>query len=359
MSFSNSQIKLGAVFAALAVATLPLQATADDVADFYKGKQVTLQVGFNPGGGYDTTARMFARHLGRHIPGKPSVIVQNVPGGGSAKLVSRLYNVAPNNGLVLGSMTPQIMMVPLFGKRKMKFVTRKFEWVGSLHQDIMACAVWKGAGEGIKTLQDAIAAKGPIIFGSSRASSPLSTYPMFLKSVLGANIKLVFGYRGTKPINLAMQKGEVNASCGMYESSVRGAYLHDFKSGDLNVFVQLGENRTIPFFKDATPIFSLLKTKEQKQMARLLFGPGEITRPIAAPPGTPKARVAALSKALMDTGKDPGLIKDGMRINTTFRPMNGKQVADAFASYYRTPRDVVDKTYNVTFTRSKKGKKKK
>ena len=359
MLFSNAPIKLGAVFAAITVATVPLQATADEVADFYKGKQLTLQVGFNPGGGYDTTARMFARHLGKHIPGNPSVIVQNVPGGGSVKLVSRLYNVAPNNGLVLGSMTPQIMMVPLFGKRKMKFVTSKFEWVGSLHQDIMACAVWKGAGQGIKTLHDAIAAKKPIIFGSSRASSPLSTYPMFIKSVFGANIQLVFGYRGTKPINLAMQKGEVNASCGMYESSVRGAYLHDFNSGNLNVFVQLGENRTIPYFKDATPIFSLLKTEEQKQMARLLFGPGEITRPIAAPPGTPKARVAALSKALLATAKDPGLIKDGNRINTTFRPMSGKQVAEAFAAYYRTPKAVVEKTYKYTYSKSKKGKKKK
>lgn len=357
MSVNKSSIPMVAA-ATIAAGALATPSVADEVADFYKGKQVTIQVGFNPGGGYDTTARMFARHLGKHIPGNPSVIVQNVPGGGSAKLVSRLYNVAPNNGLVLGSMTPQIMMVPLFGKRKMKFVTSKFEWVGSLHQDIMACAVWKGAGQGIKTLQDAIAAKGPLIFGSSRASSPLSTYPMFIKTVLGANIKLVFGYRGTKPINLAMQNGEVNASCGMYESSVRGPYLQDFKSGDLNVFVQLGENRTVSFFKDATPIFSLLKTEEQKQMARLLFGPGEITRPIAAPPGTPKARVAALSKALMDTGKDPGLIKDGMRINTTFRPMSGKQVADAFASYYRTPKDVVDKTYNYTFAKGKKRKKK-
>lgn len=356
MSIYKTSIPMVAV-ATFSAGALATPAVADEVADFYRGKQLAIQVGFAAGGGYDTTARIFARHLGKHVPGNPTVIVQNLPGGGSAKLVSKLFNATPPNGLVVGSMTPQIMMAPLFGKRKMKFVTSEFEWVGSLHQDIMACAVWKGAGEGIRNLKDAIAAKGPLLFGSSRPSSPLSTYPMFIKKVLGANIKLVFGYRGTKPINLAMQKGEVNASCGMYESSVRGAYLSSFQSGDLNVFVQLGESRTIPFFKDATPIFSLLKTEEQKQMARLLFGPGEITRPIAAPPGTPKARVAALSKALLDTAKDPGLIKDGERINTTFRPMSGKQVADAFASYYRTPKAVVEKTYEYTFSTANKGKK--
>jgi tripartite-type tricarboxylate transporter receptor subunit TctC len=357
MSFSRAQIKLAAVFGALAATAMPFQASADEVADFYRGKQLSIQVGFAPGGGYDTTARIFARHFGKYVPGNPSVIVQNLPGGGSMKLVDKLYNATPNNGLVIGSMTPQIMMVPLFGKRKTKFVTSKFEWIGSLHQDIMGCAVWKGAGQGIKTLPDLIAAKNPIIFGSSSPASLLSTYPLFLKGVFGAKIKIVHGYRGTRPINLAMQKGEVHGSCGMYESSVRGAYLDSFKAGHLNVFMQLGEHETVPFFKNATPIYSLLKTEEQKQMARLLFGPGEITRPIAAPPGTPKARVAALSKALLDTMKDPGLIKDGKRINTTFRPMSGKQVADAFASYYATPRALVDKTYDMTYQKRTPRKK--
>lgn len=358
MTDFRAHFKLGAVFATMAATFLPFQATADEVADFYKGKQLALQVGFAAGGGYDTTARIFARHFGKYVPGNPTVIVQNLPGGGSMKLVDKLYNATPNNGLVIGSMTPQIMMVPLYGKRRTKFVTSKFEWIGSLHQDIMGCAVWKGAGQGIKNLHDVIAAKKPIIFGSSSPASLLSTYPLFLKGVFGAKIKIVHGYRGTRPINLAMQKGEVHGSCGMYESSVRGAYLDSFNSGDLNVFMQLGEHSTVPFFKDATPIYSLLKTEEQKQMARLLFGPGEITRPIAAPPGTPKARVAALSKALLDTAKDSGLIKDGKRINTIFKPMSGEQVAKAFASYYATPRALVDKTYEYTYSKKNPRKKK-
>ena len=159
-------------FAALAAGAISFQANADAVSDFYKGKQLAIQVGFGAGGGYDTTARIFARHYGKYIPGNPTVIVQNVPGGGSMKLSNQLYNAAPKNGLVLGSVSPQIMLIPLFGKRKAKFVTGKFEWIGSLHRDIMACGVWKGAGQGIKTLPDLIAAKKPIIFGSSSPSSP-------------------------------------------------------------------------------------------------------------------------------------------------------------------------------------------
>ncbi len=359
MSFSKVDVRVGAAFAALAAGVISFQANADAVSDFYKGKQLAIQVGFGAGGGYDTTARIFARHFGKYIPGNPNVIVQNVPGGGSMKLANQLYNAAPKNGLVVGLVQSAIMLVPLYGKRKTKFVTGKFEWVGSLHGDIMACAVWKGAGQGIKTLPDLIAAKKTIIFGSSSPSSPLSMYPLFLKSIFGAKIKVIHGYRGTKPISLAMQNGEVNGSCGMYESSVRGAFLSSFKAGDLNLFMQLGEHRTVPFFGDATPIFSMLKDEEHKKMARLLFGPAEITRPIAAPPGTPKARVAALSKALLDTMKDPGLISDAKRINTTFRPMSGEQVAKAFAAYYKTPRALVDKTYAYTISKRNPRKKKK
>ena len=158
----------------------------------------------------------------------------------------------------------------------------------------MACGVWNGAGQGIKTLDDLLKAKKTIIFGSSSPNSQLSMFPAFLKNVFGANIKVIHGYRGTKPISLAMQKGEVDGFCGMFESSVRGAFLQSYQSGQLSLFMQVGEHRTIPFFGNATPVFSKLDTEELRQMGRLLFGASEITRPIAAPPGVPKAQTAAL-----------------------------------------------------------------
>ena len=135
MSFHRSQIRLSAAFAVIAAASVPFGATADEVADFYRGKQVAVQVGFGAGGGMDTTARIWARHLGKYIPGNPSVIVQNIPGGGSAKLASKLYNTTPNNGLTMGLISSSIAQAPLWGKRKFKFDTLKFTWIGSLHRD--------------------------------------------------------------------------------------------------------------------------------------------------------------------------------------------------------------------------------
>ncbi len=341
-------MKYGILTAALpAPILLTAPAMADAVADFYKGKQLTIQVGFGAGGGYDTTTRIVARHFGNHIPGKPNVIVQNVPGAGSMKLANALYNTAPKDGLVLGVFSSSVGMVPLYGKRKAKFVTNKFEWIGSMHKDIQGCGVWKGAGQGIKNLKDFVNAKQPIIFGSNGPTSPLTIFPLFMKNVLGANVKVVHGYKGTKGVNLAMKKGELSGTCGMYTSSVRGAFSNDFNSGDLNIFVQLGLSSNAPLFKDATNIFTMLKNDDERKMARLVFGPAEITRPLAAPPGTPKARVEALRKALLDMMKDPALKKDAARIKVEFEPMTGAEVSGAFNEFFSTPRVLVDRAYDM------------
>ncbi|MHA1109184.1 MAG: Bug family tripartite tricarboxylate transporter substrate binding protein, partial [Alphaproteobacteria bacterium] len=208
MSFFTNRSGVFAAVAAISVAAIAPQAKADPVADFYKGKQITIQVGFGAGGGYDTTTRIVARHYGRHVPGNPNIVVQNVPGAGSMKLANQLYNKAPKTGTVLGVFSSSAAMVPLYGKRKAKFVTNKFEWIGSLHSDIQACGVWKGAGQGIKNLPDFIAAKKTIIFGSNGPTSPLTTFPLFIKNVFGAKVKVVHGYKGTKGVSLGMQNGE-------------------------------------------------------------------------------------------------------------------------------------------------------
>ncbi len=348
MSVSITPLRIGAAVAALAAVAIAPQAKADPVADFYKGRQISIKVGFGAGGGYDTTTRIVARHLGRHIPGNPTIVVQNVPGAGSMKLANRLYNSESKTGVTLGVFSSSAAMVPLYGKRKAKFITSKFNWIGSLHSDIMACGVWKGAGQGIRTLPDFIAAKKAVIFGSTGPTSPLATFPLFLKNVLGAKVKVVHGYKGTKGVSLGMQNGELNATCGMFESSVRGAFWPGFSSGNLKLFVQLGTKRNVKLFGDATNIFTMLKTKQEKQMATLLFGPSEITRPFAAPPGVPKARVEALRKALLDTMKDPRLIADGKKIKTIFKPMDGAEVHRRFDAFYRTPKALVDKTYALS-----------
>lgn len=323
-------------------------ASADSVSDFYSGKRVTIWVGYGPGGGYDSTTRLVATRLGAHIPGQPSVTVQNVPGAGSLLAANNLYNIAPKDGTVLGVFSSTVAMLPLYRDPNANFDTTKFNWIGNMHRDMQSCAVWKGAGQGVKTLKDLISAKQTVIFGSDGADAPLTRWPLFMKNVVGANLRVVPGYKGTKEINLAMQSGELHATCGMFETSLRSSYWSDFQAGNLNIFVQTSYGRNLELFGEATNLYSLLKSEEDIQMAKLVFGPAEITRPLAAPPGVPPERVAALRKALMAAMKDPGLLADGARIGLVFSPMSGEEVESELQELFKTPRAVVEKASIAT-----------
>lgn len=343
-------------FIGVAAATLaasvaaPMAANADAVSDFYSGKKITIWVGYGAGGGYDTTTRLVANRLGGHIPGNPTVVVQNMPGAGSLLAANNLYNVAPKDGTVLGVFSSTVAMLPLYKDPKANFETLKFNWIGNMHRDTLSCAVWKGAGQNIRTLEDLINAKKTVVFGSDGADAPLTRWPLFMKNVLGANLKVVAGYKGTRQINMAMQSGEVSGSCGMFESTVRGAYWNDYKSGDLVIFVQTGYNRNLDLFKGATNLYSLIKDPEKTQMAKLVFGPAEITRPLAAPPGVPAERVAALRKALVETMKDPAMKADGKKIGLDFDPMSGDEVVAELKGLFKTPDSLVQKATVATST---------
>lgn len=338
-------LAFGAFFAA---ATTGAVAQSNAVADFYTGKTVTIWVGYGAGGGYDNTARVVARHLGAHIPGKPSVVVQNMPGAGSLLAANNLYNIAPKDGTVLGVFSSTVAMLPLYNDPKANFDTVKFNWIGNFHRDTLSCGVWKGAGQNIRSLEDLIAAKTTVLFGSDGADAPLTRWPLFMKNVLGANLRVIAGYKGTREINLAMQQGEVHASCGMFESTVRSAYMKDYQSGDLTLFVQTGFNRNLDLFGKATNLYTMMKNDEDVQLTKLVFAPAEITRPLAAPPGVPPARVTALRKSLMDAMKDSALREDAMKIGVDLDPMSGEEIVAAFEELFKTPKAVVERATVMT-----------
>ncbi|MGE3248263.1 MAG: Bug family tripartite tricarboxylate transporter substrate binding protein [Beijerinckiaceae bacterium] len=333
-----------ALFGAAAIAALaPAVAGAETAPEFFKGKTITVNVGYGPGGGYDTTARIFARYFADHAPGGAKIVVSNMPGSGSLRLANWLFNAAPKDGTVLGVFSASIMMEKLFGNPAMKISPEEFEWIGSIHSDINSCGIWKGGGQGIASYDDLIKAKKVVVWGSTSPGSETTRYPQFVKTVTGANFKIVVGFRGTKPINLAMQKGEVHASCGMYESSVRGAYLDDLKSGDLKIMFQVGLDRKVPLFGNAKPIYELLTTPELKQIGEIIFRPSEITRPIAAPPGTPADRVKALREAFEKTMAGPGMKAEGKRLKFDFLPMKGERIKALMKGFYQTPPEIVKK----------------
>ena len=327
--------------AALAIVCATTAARADNVADFFRGRTITIQVGFGAGGGYDITTRIVARHFGDHIPGNPTVVVQNLPGGGSMKLANYIYNAAPKDGTMLGVFTSAVSVEPVYGDKQARFDARKFEWIANMHRDIESCGAWKTSG--IKTLPDLLASKKTIVFGSTSPAATTSQFPMLMKHLFNANIKVINGYKGTRDIDLAMQNGEVHAMCGMYESSVKGPFADDVNSGNMKLFVQLGADRKVATFGDATQLITMVKDPEDRKITEMLFRQDAITRPLAAPPGTPKDRVAALQKALMDTMKDPGLIADGRKINVDFDPMQGEDVRQFFVEFYKTPPALIKK----------------
>ena len=344
MPTGSHGIGAAALIAATAIAPI---ARADPVSDFYRGSQITIQVGFGAGGGYDTAARLFAPHFGRHVPGRPSVVVQNLPGAGSMNVANAIFNNAPSDGSVLGMFASSTALEPLFGNDKAVYDPRRFEWIGSLHRDIAGCGVWMGARQGIVSLPDLIRARTTVLFGSTSPTAITSQHALFLKNTLGANVKVVYGYKGTKDVSLAMMRGEVDGSCGMFESSVRSAFDQHVRAGELKIIVQFGRDR-VPYFGDATRIYDLLESKEQEMIADVVFRQTELARPLAAPPRTPGERVAALRKAMLEAMQDPALIEDARRAQIAFDPIPGGETVRMFADFYATPPALVEQARRHT-----------
>ena len=338
-------LKHGIAAGALLAATLAVgPAKADAVADFFRTRTVNILIGYGPGGGYDTYARILARHLGKYIPGNPNVLPQNMPGAGSMKVANYIYNAAPKDGTALGMFSAQTALEPLFGNKQAKFETVKFAWIGNMTRDVASCGAWRTTG--IASLQDLLKSEKDVLFGSTGSGTTTGQHALILKSMLGAKVRIISGYKGIKDIGLAMAQGEVHASCGMVQSAIHSAFESDLQRGDLKIFVQFG-HRNVPLFGNATNFYTMIKNDEDRTLADLFFGQSEISRPIAGPPGMPPATVAVLRKAMMDALKDPGMIADAHRTRNEIIPMTGDEVTRMFAAFYATPPALVKKAMAI------------
>lgn len=330
------------VVAALAFGAMP--AAADGVADFYKGKKITFVVGYSPGGGYDTYTRLLANSLGKHIPGNPEVITTNMPGGGSLKAANYTYNVAPKDGTYLGVFSAPVAIEPLLGRKNAKFDALKFGWLGNMFRDTHGCAVWHEAK--VKTLQDVIDAKEPVIFGASSASSYGNQHARVLKAMVGANIKIVLGYRGIKGVGKALEQGEITAACAMAVSTLKSAFRPLKESGKFRMIVQFGKKKH-PYMGDAAHFYSMLKSDDDVRVADFFFSQSAIARPVAAPPGTPADRLAALRKAFAAALVDPELLARAKRIGIDVTPETADTVRASLTALYATPPAVVTRVKEI------------
>jgi tripartite-type tricarboxylate transporter receptor subunit TctC len=310
-----------AALAATATASVMAPATAQE----FTAKSVNLVVGFPPGGGYDTIARAFARHFTKHLPGTPTIVVQNQPGAGSLAAANLLYNAAPKDGSHMTMFASSAVLEPMIGNQLAKYDANKFEWVGNLNRDTPACGAWRNTG--IKTWDDVTNRK--MRFGASGPAAITAQHAFFLKNVLNVNAQVIMGLGGTGPIILALQRGEIDATCGMFISSVRGSFRTDYEQGNLVIFVQLGKKKH-PYFKDARHIYDIVKSDADRTLAEFVFSQAEVTRPLALPPGTPPGIVATLRAGFDKTVQDPDYLTDLAKAQIEAEPMTGAETAAAF-----------------------------
>ncbi len=330
-----ARLRFGFSWAAVAVVLAVLGVSGTPAHPQEVPRNITLLIGFAAGGGYDTFGRLIARHWGRHLPGNPTIVPQNMPGGGSLVVANLIYNVAPKDGSQLGLFASSAALEPVIGNPQAKFETGRFTWIGNMNKDVAACATWTASG--IRSWDDAVARGAR--FGGVGLSAPTTQHAAFFKNVLGAPIKIIVGYGGTNDVNLAMQRGEVDASCGMFVSSVKGPYARDVEAGNLKMIIQLGRDNH-PAFGDAVNIYSLLRTPQDHELADFVFSQVEIARPIAAPPGMPEPIAAALRRSFDTAMRDPDFLADARRVQLDIAPMTGEETTRAFARFAATPKEV-------------------
>jgi tripartite-type tricarboxylate transporter receptor subunit TctC len=330
MRESGNGIKLASLAAALVIAQPMGAAIAQDPAAFSKGKTVQAVIGYPPGSTFELYLRVYTRHVAKHIPGNPTVIVQHMPGAGSLTATTYLANVAPKDGSVFGMPNPVNTIEPLLDPARTKFDARNFAWIGSLNTEISTCSFW---AKDLKTLDDM--RKREVTVGSTGPASGSTVDAVVLGNLLGLKIKVVTGYRVLSDIRLASERGEVDGFCGLLVSGLKTDFADPWKSGALSVAVQMGLSKH-PDLPNVPNAFDLVTKEEDKQLFRLIFGPWAYGRPIFAPPGTPADRVAVLRAAFKATLADPEFVAETAKLNVEISPLDGDKVSPIVDSILKT-----------------------
>ena len=336
MKALRTLISLGAI-GVLFGAALPQPVQAESVADFYKGKTITLYIGYSAGGGYDTYARTIGRVIGRHIPGNPKVIAKNKPGAGSLKLTNELYNSLPKDGTVIGTFGRGMVMEPLFGNKKARFDPSKFTWLGSANNEVSVCIAWHESP--IQTLNDFLTM--PMIVGGTGPGADTDVFPKVLNNIIGTKLRLVTGYPGGNDINLAIERGEVQGRCGYSWSSLKSRFPKWLTGKKVQILLQMSTAKH-PDLPDVPFVMDLAKTDRDRKVLELIFARQAWGRPFVAPPGVPADRAKALQAAFMATMKDADFLADAKKQKLEIAPISGEKINQLIAALYASPKDLVE-----------------
>jgi tripartite-type tricarboxylate transporter receptor subunit TctC len=312
-------------------------ASAQTVEDFYKGKTISLSIGFDTGGGYDIYGRLLSRHMSKHIPGRPTIVVQNMPGAGSLRAAQYLFSLAPKDGTALGTFGRQMGIAPLLGTSA-QYDGTKFTWIGSITNEVSTCVAWHTAT--VKSWADML--EKPITLGGDGPGADPDVFALLYRNVFDAKIKLVSGYHGTTPIILAMERGEVDGLCGYSWSTIKSKHQPWLKEKKINILVQAALKKD-PEIAEVPLVLDLARTEEQRQILKLVLTSQETARPFAAPPGVPADRAAALRAAFDATMKDPELLAETQKLNLDINPLPGTAITNLLTELYAMPKSVIEK----------------
>src|SRR5918992_1299364 len=336
-------------FTFLAIVLMVRVTTADAASadDFYKGKTIRIVVGFSAGGGFDTYARAIARHMSKHIPGQPAVVVENMTGAGSLIAANHVYKVAKPDGLTIGHFIGGLFLGQVLGQKGIEFDARKFEFLGAPITDHVVCALTKASG--ITNVEKWMASKTPVKMGgiAPGTSTPDNATRIF-KAALGLPIQLVTGYKGTADVRLAAESGEIAGGCWGWDS-ISVPWRKALDSGDAVVVLQ-ANRRTHPELPQVPQAIKFAKTEEARKMIDVgIHGDSDIVRTYTLPPGTPKDRVQLLRRAFDATLKDPEFVADAKKSKLNVDPVSVEDVEKDIAGLFKLDQTLVGKLKEILY----------
>lgn len=303
-------------------------------------KPVEIYVGSSVGAGYDLYARLLSRHIGRHLPGNPSVVVKNMDGAGGLRVANWLFGVAPKDGSVLATIGRGIPFDNLLDPKKVTFDGRRFGWVGSMNNEVSVCVSWHTSP--VKTLDDMLTTE--LAVGASGAGGDSVVFPTLLNAMLGTRMKIISGYPGGNEISLALERGEVQGRCGWSWSSANATSAKWFESRQVRVLTQIGLSKH-PDLPHVPLALDMAKTSEQRDALRLVFARNFMAWPYATPPGTAPERIQEFRTAFMAATRDPALLAEA-KASSGFeiRPVSGEEIEKLLEQTYATSAAVVQRT---------------
>ena len=336
MTFRRSCAALAALLWAIVV---PQQGAAQDaVAEFYRGKQVKIVVGFSAGGSSHLYAQVLARHMGKYIPGNPSLIVQNMPGAGGLVAANYTYSNASRDGLEFTITSRTAALEPLLGNRAAKFEPVKFNWIGSANIENSVCISWHTAP--VKTIEEAF--KQELIVGGASTASQEVMFPRAFNRLLGTKFRIVTGYPGSTEILLAVERGEVHGFCGIGWTFVKLRKADWLREKKINILFQMAL-RKHPDIMHVPAILDYARNDEERQVIEFLFAPQDMGRPFFAPPGVPAERVQALRAAFATTLKDPVFLAEAEKQGLEVQLVPGETIQKLLVRIYASPQRVIER----------------